>query len=438
MVLSEFGEKLKAGAITKGAATGAALGAKSKIIETAARIALAKNKGKALKEATKGTGKRILKGTAAGAATGAALKGYKHARGFGKKNYFHFSPVLSQFARTKGAKDKKKRKARVLKGLLIGGLLGAGAFTGAKKLALKERIEMIANRVAAKAGDLRGKRLIKWDTHGHDIYNKMSDKQRTKMQNKLHDEMIALEEKTIKKLNKVTNKRLKKDALVAGTLGAGALAMAANRDYTFSPVLSQFARTEGAKDKKPRKKRGLGKKLLTGAGIGALGLAGARYGMPGIKGGILGVKQLKRYGAPLRKNLKYIGDAAKGGVTERFGQDKALVQELLEKYKNRKVDPLADVDTRGYLRRKYDELVPDEMKKPLEITDKIFKGYTKAAYDTGRVVERGSNIKRGIEKRVKKVKKSLGIKDKKKKKGKGWKPPWSGRKWRDDRKWSTS
>ena len=207
----------------------------------------------------------------------------------------------------------------------------------------------------------------------------------------------------------------------------------AYRNYHFSPALSEFARTQGAKDKKKRKKRGTGKKLAVGAGLLALGAVGSRYGGAALKGGKLGYSQLRRYGVPIRKNIKYIKDAAKGGLTEQVGQDKALLQELAEKIKNRKYDPLADVDARSYIQRKWEELVPDEqIRKPLEIADKVMKGYTRGAYDVGRMVERGSNIRRNV---TKKVKKTLGIKNKKNKKR--WKPPWGNRKW-EDREWKTT
>ena len=292
--MSHSNFEVKAGAITKGAAYGAASGAGAGVIDAALRLTLARDKGKALKKIVKKAPKKILKGTVIGTGAGAALKGYKKAKGFSKDDHFHFSPALSLFARTQGAKDKKKRK-----------------------------------------------------------------------------------------------------------------------------------------------RRGLGKKLAIGAGLGVLGVAGARYGKAAVKGGALGVKQLKRYKAPIRKNLKYIKDAAKSGVTEKIGQDKALVQNLLEKYKNRKSNPLADVDSRNrvqkYVQRKWEELIPDEAtRKPLEIADKIAKGYTRGAYDIGRMIERGSNIKRTV---TKKVKKKLGIKDKPKNK-KRWKPPWEKKKW-EDRKWST-
>lgn len=114
---------------------------------------------------------------------------------------------------------------------------------------------------------------------------------------------------------------------------------ASYRNYTFSPALSNFARTQGAKDKKKRKRRGLGKKLAIGAGIGALGLIGGRYGGAALKGGKLGYTQLRRYKVPVRKNLKHIRSAAKGGLVEQIGQDKALLQELAEKIRNRKADP---------------------------------------------------------------------------------------------------
>ena len=236
MLLCDF---KKAGAITKGAVYGAGAGGASKLAETALRVGFAKNKGKALKESLKGTGKRILKGTAVGTAGGAALKGYKHAKGFGKGEYFHFSPVLST-----------------------------------------------------------------------------------------------------------------------------------------------FARTEGAKDKKPRKKRGLGKKLAIGAGLGVLGLAGARYGIPALKGGALGIKQLKRYKAPIRKNLKYVGDAAKGGFVEQVGQDKALLQELAEKIKNRNVDPFDTKPKKKFnlektIRHKLIDILPNEVVRKLE------KGSLGLAYRAG-------------------------------------------------------
>ena len=175
-------------------------------------------------------------------------------------------------------------------------------------------------------------------------------------------------------------------------------------------LLSDFARTPGAKDKKKRKRRGLGKKLLMGAGIGIAGLGSLHYGKAALRGAKLGAKQVAKYGIP--KKGKHIRRATVEGLREQIGQDKALLQELAEKIKNRKADPLADVDSRNkiqrYIQRKWEELVPDEeVRKPLEIADKIAKGYTRGAYDVGRMVERGSNIRRTVIRKGRKIKKYI-------------------------------
>lgn len=379
---------------------------------------------------------------------------------------------LCDFYRTPGAKDKKKRKKKSLlerakeaKHLLhSGGAIGAGVVAGD----VLGDVGVIGGSLLAKGKNIKDPefwkkvaKIKKLETKPGTIES-LIEKQKVRA-GKGTSPMMA----KAKYLMGGIGSDIKRAAPLAAKLyipvgkvatplagaGLGYLAMKAmskkkkkrekSREYTFSPALSNFARTQGAKDKKKRKKRGLGKKLAIGAGLGVLGLTGAKYGIPAFKGGRLALGQVKRAGAPIRKNLKYIGESARGGIREQFGQDKALLQELVEKIKNRKADPLADVDTRNKLQKyfgeKWEQLVPDEaVRKPIEATVKGIKKsadvYTRGVYDVGRMVERGSNIKKNIQRRIEKV---VGKPKKKRKKGKSWKPPWSSQKW-EDREWSTT
>ncbi len=133
--------KYKAGAITKGLKYGAMAGAGLTL--PWAVLAARKNPGIALGTLLSSTADKAVTGTL----IGAGVKGYKKLKGTSEKGYFSKDDLLVEFARPRGAKDKKKRKKRkdmspqellredeklkyaIGRGAKYGGLLGAG--TGA-------------------------------------------------------------------------------------------------------------------------------------------------------------------------------------------------------------------------------------------------------------------------------------------------------------------
>lgn len=97
--------------------------------------------------------------------------------------------------------------------------------------------------------------------------------------------------------------------------------------FTMADYEASFARTKGAKDKKERKKRGVGRALGIAGGLGALGTAGAagvRYGGAEIAG---------------RKGGKWLGfiptKGQAGGAKRQFEKDKEAVGKKYKEVKDK-------------------------------------------------------------------------------------------------------
>ena len=119
------------------------------------------------------------------------LKGKMRSNKAAYRNY-NFSPALSLFARTPGAKDKKKRKRRLK--ALAAGALGASAITGAlsgRKQGRKLMESLIDKTSSAKLQNLLATKA-----------DQLSAKARNPLQ-KLKDRVLRIQGKKVKKAGRL-------------------------------------------------------------------------------------------------------------------------------------------------------------------------------------------------------------------------------------------
>lgn len=193
--------------------------------------------------------------------------------------------MISNFARTKGARDRKKRKKKIWKGALKGAAIGAGIIGGSALL----------NRAVSKMdpSKLQGAKREALEAAQASLHGAGQD---------------AFENATN------VGKALKGGAILGGVTGAGitgtqkildARKEKKKRRYFKNSELVSFARTKGAKDKKKRKKPGYGgAALVAGGAVGTSILGDKLKRAGGLLSGALSDEGLKKEAASLRTLIK--------------------------------------------------------------------------------------------------------------------------------------
>ena len=229
--------------------------------------------------------------------------------------------MISDFARRKGSKDKKKRKRRSNYGnaLLVGGgtLATSQILRGAKKVTEKTAKYLDDKAYSAGAASLKT-----------GIDSGLTANEAKKRAGNIYDNL-----KNRSKKQAILGKAiggLRKKVLISGGLLAAGLAgktmydrhkeKKEKRRWFSLGEVTEFARIKGAKDKKKRKKPTLEGHVRKGAGVGSKigGTLGALHG--GAKGALAGTLAAPGVGtvagglggAALGGGLGYLGGAATG------------------------------------------------------------------------------------------------------------------------------